>query len=202
MLKSLRVTEVIVKLMSVLEGGGVEVSCQLARLLGAVSVHKITVKISYIVDCVYSIKFITTAVYWPYDTISDIVHCVYYVEFHDYIGVIILHIISLTGALGRGKFCIYYSGSETPEIGSPTGALGRRKFCIYYSGSEIPEIGSSTGALRQRKFCIYYSGSETPKIVSPTGENFVYTTVVQKPPKSYLRQVHYVGENFVFTTAV
>ena len=62
MLKSLRVTEVIVKLMSVLEGG-VEVSCQLARLLVAVSVHKITVKNSYIVDRVYYIEFITTAVY-------------------------------------------------------------------------------------------------------------------------------------------
>jgi hypothetical protein len=59
MMKSLSLTEV----KSVLEGGGVEVTCQLARLLGAVSVRKITVKISYIVDGVYSIEFITTAVY-------------------------------------------------------------------------------------------------------------------------------------------
>ena len=34
------------------------------------------------------------------------------------------------------------------------------------------------------------------------GENFVYTTAVQKPPKSYLRQMYYGGENFVYTTEV
>ena len=37
-------------------------------------------------------------------------------------------------------------------------------------------------------------------IINP--QFFIYTTVVQKPPKLYLRQVQHVEENFVYTTAV
>ena len=89
----------------------------------------------------------------PTTWISDIVYCVYSVVFTSYYysGVFI---VSTTGALWRGKFCIYYSGSETAEIVTTPDVLRRGKICIYYRGSEIPAIKTATVVL-WRKHIVY-----------------------------------------------
>ena len=68
-------------------------------------VHEITVNISDIVNLVYSVGFIITAVYLSYLRQITMAGKILY----------ILERFRISEVLWRGKFCIYYSGSEFPK---------------------------------------------------------------------------------------
>ena len=71
-------------------------------------VHEITVNISDIVNLVYSVGFIITAVYLSYLRQITMAGKILYIleRFR------ISEVVYRTDVLWRGKFCIYYSGSE------------------------------------------------------------------------------------------
>ena len=148
-------------------------------LFEALLVHEITVNISDIVNLVYSVGFTTTAVYLSYlRQITMAVKILYILQRFR-----ISEVVYTTNVLWRGKFCIYYSGSEFPKSYIRQMYYGGENFVYILQRFRISEVVYTTIILWREKFCFYYRGSEFPAIETATialwRGHIVYTIAVQ-----------------------